>query len=271
MAFWNKKKKECEVVDAEKVAAPGQEAPELDVVAEDKMTDAQPKVQEPAKPEREWIWVEGYKAVYSDMTAQKGKIVYEIGKTYEMPKEDVKECSGGFHLCRRLKDTFNYYSPFTDTKDTRYYKVKALVPKDRWELLPENDTDVCKTEIVRHYSSYFGTHSSEINIDKIAACAIIITEEVPLEQILNVISANWKDGYIATYPSLAKEFYLSHDFSKRTFQDFLAYILENICGFSSNMSAYIVKKDLYEKAMAFGSQSELTMSEKLQFIFNETK
>ena len=35
---------------------------------------------------------------------------YEIGKTYEVPEQDLAMCKAGFHFCRNAIDVFQYYS-----------------------------------------------------------------------------------------------------------------------------------------------------------------
>lgn len=106
--------------------------------------------------EEEWIWVEGYKGLNSDMTGY-GGFQFELGTTYFVDGP-VQMCENGFHLCLRLTDVLKYYNWIDDTS-YRYFKVKALVKKA--------DKERCGI-----YTSCYA------RIDKLVAKQIVLTEEV---------------------------------------------------------------------------------------------
>lgn len=52
--------------------------------------------------------MKGYKVFNPDWTCRGFK--YEVGKTYEMPEEDIRICDSGYHFCEKVADCFGYYS-----------------------------------------------------------------------------------------------------------------------------------------------------------------
>lgn len=50
------------------------------------------------------------------------KFVYEPGKTYTMPENEIRPCEAGFHACRELWQCWNYYP---NDGWTVYYRVKC--------------------------------------------------------------------------------------------------------------------------------------------------
>jgi hypothetical protein len=66
----------------------------------------------------------GYKATNKDMQCQ--DFQYELGKTYELPKESpLVLCRSGFHFCEQPSGVWSYYS----ADDTRIFKIEA------WDVL----------------------------------------------------------------------------------------------------------------------------------------
>ena len=51
--------------------------------------------------------------------------LFEVGKTYEI-KGKLEMCRNGFHFCRTIQDTFNYYDPFEYQSSLKYFEVEAL-------------------------------------------------------------------------------------------------------------------------------------------------
>ena len=62
----------------------------------------------------------GYKAFNKDLTC-KG-FQYEIGKTYSIKKSPIP-CNRGFHFCKSIAETYEFYPMF---EDTRICKIEAL-------------------------------------------------------------------------------------------------------------------------------------------------
>jgi hypothetical protein len=63
----------------------------------------------------------GYKGFNRNMESFNG-FQYEVGKTYSMPKSNIKLGHSGFHYCRYPCDVFKYY----DDPGDLYAKVKAI-------------------------------------------------------------------------------------------------------------------------------------------------
>ena len=115
------------------------------------------------EPKEEWIWVEGYKGTDKDMKCR--DFQYTLGAQYDMPEEDIKECTSGFHLCLKLDDVFSYYDV---GKANRFFKVKALVCK--------SDVDQYGTREYGYYQVY--------RRDKLVAKSIIFISELTQDEIL---------------------------------------------------------------------------------------
>lgn len=114
----------------------------------------------------EWIWVEGYKGTYSDMTCQGYQ--YELNKQFDIePGTKVKECENGFHLCLDLNDVFSFYKI---GYGNRFFKVKALVRKSEYDSYGK---------YVESNGMFGGCHKR----NKLAAMSIIFTEEVPMDEL----------------------------------------------------------------------------------------
>ena len=73
----------------------------------------------------------GYKAMNQDMTCNGGRkpFQYELGKTYEIEGE-LKICKNGFHFCKNILDTLEYYDNIKG--DKRFFKVQYDNCIDDW-------------------------------------------------------------------------------------------------------------------------------------------
>ena len=67
----------------------------------------------------------GFKATNSDMTCIGYQ--YELGKTFEMPIEEVRLCKSGFHYCPNLVNVFDYYGL---GNGNRFFEVEAEASVD---------------------------------------------------------------------------------------------------------------------------------------------
>lgn len=187
MAFWNKKK-EANITAEDslcsmKVAVAGTENTNKTVLANMGSVDAStlkaPKIdqeeEEDVKPvEEEYIWVDGYKALYPSMKASYGDITYEIGKEFALPDgEDPQVCNRGFHFCLNHIYLKQYVS------HGRVFKVRAEVKKSDYDKFGEDGT---YTYEKKYHSEYYfpgyRPNYSQITVDKIAARKIILTEEI---------------------------------------------------------------------------------------------
>lgn len=204
MGFWNRKKEipaadpnVAKQMDNEmkqkmwefKAAVAGAENANKTVLANTGSVDAStlkaPKVnqekEEDVKPkEKEWIWVEGYKAVNPDMSAKWGKMTYEVGKLYEM-EGDVALCRYGYHFCLKPKFIHGYY------QFGRLFKVRAEVEKDEYEKLKENGFYT-----YRDKSSYsiYGASFNDRTVDKMVARKIELVEEITDYEIIKEVWDN---------------------------------------------------------------------------------
>ena len=73
------------------------------------------------KPEKEWIWVKGYKGFNEqwvngklELTGRNSFVYNQDGETSIREYEDennLKECETGLHFCTKLVNVFSFYSP----------------------------------------------------------------------------------------------------------------------------------------------------------------
>lgn len=109
------------------------------------------------KPEKEWIWVKGYKGFNEqwvngklELTGRDSFVYNQDGETSIREYEDeneLKACYTGLHFCKRLKDVFSFYHPIrqilggsiyghTDIigcYNTVFAEIEAEVEKDYYE------------------------------------------------------------------------------------------------------------------------------------------
>lgn len=200
MGFWNRKKEipaadpnVAKQMDNEmkqkmwefKVAVAGTENANKTVLANTGSVDAStlkaPKVnqeeEEDVKPkEKEWIWVEGYKAVNPDMSAKRGEMIYEAGKVYEV-EGDISLCSNGYHFCLKPQFIRQYY------QFGRLFKVRAEVEKEEYERMKEKGFYTYK------YKSWMGDYT-ERTVDKMVARKIELVEEITDYELIKKVWEN---------------------------------------------------------------------------------
>lgn len=137
--------------------------------------------EEDVKPkEKEWIWVEGYKAVNPDMTAKWGEMTYEVGKLYEM-EGDVALCRYGYHFCLKPKFIHGYY------QFGRLFKVRAEVEKEEYEKMKENGFYTYK---YKDWNPYGMGGYSDRTVDKMVARKIELVEEITDYEIIKEVWDN---------------------------------------------------------------------------------
>lgn len=125
------------------------------------------------KPKEEYIWVDGFKGTFKNMTCMPAAghtFQFEIGKEYEIEGEPIP-CKHGFHLCLTLNDVFSYYRPFFGNQ---FFKVKAYVRKKDFE----------------QYGKY---NSDYYIVNKLCAKKIIFTEEVAPEVLFEAMKQRRPD------------------------------------------------------------------------------
>ena len=110
------------------------------------------------KPEKEWIWVKGYKGFNEqwvddklELTGRNSFVYNQDGETSIKETEDennLKECETGLHFCTKLVNVFGFYSPIFNRitgygsygcpnvigfYNTVFAEIEAEVEKDYYE------------------------------------------------------------------------------------------------------------------------------------------
>lgn len=195
------------------------------------------------KEEDNWIWVEGYKGVTKDLRAYNG-FQYELHKEYSL-KDNEKAilCESGFHFCLKLSDVLNYYGL---KNNNRFFKVMALVQESE-------------------YNKY-GQYDYWSRRDKLAAKSIVLTEEVPLEEVLECFYKKLC-GDIERLPEEYNEIIYQHGYEEAK-QIYNNKLLIN-AGYSECFAAIICEQDQnVKKALAIASQEGVSMDMKVWYIFH---
>lgn len=185
--------------------------------------------------EEEWIWVDGYKGMSSEMTAH-GGFQYEMNKMYTMPEDaEIEECHSGFHLCLNLDDVFSY---FKIMNNNRFFKVRALVRKK----------DIARSKARARGMWAIGT-------DKLAAKQILIERELALDEIF------YQDKY-ADWTIEEKQLALEKGTVAVIVEHRFRKLVE--AGYSETFARYISKdSDLAERALAVASLPDVSMDMKV--------
>lgn len=200
----------------------------------------------PAPPEEEWVWVEGYKGTYRNMCCR--DFQYEMNKQFDMPEDaEVKECTNGFHLCITLYDTLKYYSV---GDGHRFFKVKALVRKSDKEKYGHPET-------ITMYDREMLTGRIH---DKLVAKSIIFLSELTTDEILKVAGG---EDLPEQYKQLAIEGGIQYAYNNY----YTDTLIED--GYSKPFASDIVKNKLFDIAHAVGSQKDLSMDMKVLYILNK--
>lgn len=199
--------------------------------------------EESEEPKEEWVWVTGYKGTEKDLKCR--DFQYEIGKLHSMPEgEKIEDCKSGFHMCKKLKEVFNYYKI---GEGHRYFEVQAQVRKRDLDKYGEVDPN-----------GRFNWFSLDpIVRDKLAAKSIILTRELTIDEILaDTEGADWAPEHKKT----AIEKGLGHARC-----DVETEVLTKL-GFSEAFSRYISEEGEYNAAVKVASQPGLSMDMKVLAI-----
>ena len=197
----------------------------------------------PEEPKEEWVWVTGYKGTEKDLKCRDYQ--YEIGKLHSMPEGSViEDCKSGFHMCKSLKEVFNYYKI---GEGHRYFEVQAQVRKRDLDNYGKKDPN-----------NSFNWFSLDPTIrDKLAAKSIILTRELTVDEILaDTEGANWAPEHKKT--AIEKSLPYAR-------QDVETKLLHEL-GFSEAFSRYISEQGEYEAAVKVASQTDLSMDMKVLAI-----
>ena len=220
-----------------------------EVDMETKIAKAEEQTEEPKTEtidvKNTWVWVEGYKGTDKDMCCQ--GFQYELGKVYQMHREEVEECKNGYHCCLNLNDVFSYYHI---GNGHRFFKVRALV-----RLSDKNEYGMGGIT----YDFKFGLNYN-ISRNKLVAAEIEFLEELTIDEILsNTRASAWTDEY----KKLALEIGIDEAERKMRITD-----LTDL-GYSLPFASYILSKKKYNVAKAVGSQPELSMEMRALLIMQD--
>ena len=192
MGFWNRKKEKGlgePFVTVEMAVATKDENANKTVYTDSNIKDVvtfgpsetKEEEKEDVKPkEKEWIWVEGYKAVNPDMTAKWGEMTYEVGKVYEM-EGDISLCENGYHFCLKPRFIRQYY------QFGRLFKVRAEVEKEEYEKMKDKGAYTYKYKSWHPYG--FGDYTDR-TVDKMVARKIELVEEITDYKIIKEVWEN---------------------------------------------------------------------------------
>lgn len=242
MGWFDKKSKVIEV-EAKAVGAAG--TPKEAATLDESISEA--------TESQNWIWVDGIKCVKKDMTPFYGNMQYEVGVMYEMPKEEVACCQSGYHFCLTLQDLLKY-STFHVCDGNRYFKVKALV----------NEQEYGKYGEYVKIPGPFG--GSARRIDKFAAAAIILTEELTTKEILDAFYSISKNRRL---PEKYEHLIIEQSYSDAIVQMEIDNLLED--GYSEIFAKQIVAEDRYHLAHAIASQEGVSMDMRVWYIYTNKK
>lgn len=185
-----------------------------------------------SRREEKWVYIEGYKGLSADMRATHGnKMQYELNKTYDCPKADVKLCARGFHFSKTMAETRRYYPV---REGNRFFKVRALVKeKDltAYGSYPNIDYSMDFHSINRIMSF------SDRPIDKLAACSITLLEELTFEEI--------KEHIVHPYITTEERYRMSKEELNSSIQsEVISCLLER--GYTEDFTDMIYKKMIEE-------------------------
>jgi hypothetical protein len=241
MGLFNRNKRQYAEAVLDKVAAT---RPEETITLEEPPVEA-------AKPQENWIWVDGYKGTDKDMKAY-GSFQYELGKQYDYEGE-IQICAKGFHFSRDLKDVFDYYN----VKDgNRFFKVKALVK--------ESDYEKYGGYIRVPTPAFWGSPSYRTEeITKLVAKSIILEEEVSKTDIIKAYCKHDR-----TCKNLPEEYWdtMIRNGYPAACEDWQVDILTK-AGYSPVFARCIYQDNKTEKALAIADQEGVSMDMKVWYIY----
>lgn len=203
--------------------------------------------------DEEWIWVSGYKATDKNMCCRDYQ--YELNKQENIPEgEKIEECENGFHLCRDLKDVFNYYEI---GNGNRYFAVRALIRKSDFEAYKTKPKFTGDATNMQEALRWIYSNSSRPK-DKLVAKSIVFERELTPEEIFE----HYKhDNFTPEEMRMALEYRYSYVMDNRKVSDLVEL------GLSELMAKFIVDDCEYNRAKAVLSQPGLSMDAKILAIF----
>ena len=130
------------------------------------------------QPEKEWIWVKGYKGFNEqwvdgklELTGRNSFVYNQDGETSIKETEDenkLKECETGLHFCTKLVDVFGFYPP----------TFNRILEGDIYGY----------TNIIGFYNTVFAEIEAEVEKDyyeKHKYCEKLVARKIRITRILN--------------------------------------------------------------------------------------
>ena len=136
------------------------------------------------QPAAEWIWVEGYKGTDKDMKCH-NNFQFTLGEEYTKDGEIIM-CENGFHFSSTLKQTFQFYTPYGERNNNRFFKVKALINKN--QMVKKNIASLFSFE------PEYKMVPMQLTDDKLVAKSIVFLEEISTKEMFNVYFSGRRDG-----------------------------------------------------------------------------
>ena len=208
------------------------------------------------QPAAEWIWVEGYKGTDKDMKCY-NNFQFTLGEEYTKDGEIIM-CKNGFHFSPTLKQTFQFYTPYGEHNNNRFFKVKALINKNQMVAI----------NIASFFSSTpnYKLVPMKLTDDKLVAKSIVFLEEISTKEIFNEYFYGRRDEESDEY----KENWRKHGLE---YADRYKYkkIIDNSSVYSQEFKKYINTLSNIDtlKKIAILTVENINHETRMQMIFND--
>jgi hypothetical protein len=182
----------------------------------------------------EWVWVTGYKG--TDKNMQCRGYQFELGKQFDIPEDEkIVICSSGFHLCKDLKNVFNYYNI---GNGNRFFEVKALV---------------------RRYNKN-GYYTFEHRGDKMTSKSIEFVRELTADEV-------FEQSHMASCQHWTAE---QKELAMKTSPDDVKLVIDAATlvdlGYSEAFAKFVCKKGRYDLACTMATMPNVNMDVKVLTI-----
>lgn len=208
------------------------------------------------QPAAEWIWVEGYKGTDKDMKCY-NNFQFTLGEEYTKDGEIIM-CKNGFHFSPTLKQTFQFYTPYGEHNNNRFFKVKALINKNQ----------MVKINIASFFSSTpnYKLVPMKLTDDKLVAKSIVFLEEISTKEMFNEYFYGRRDEESDEYKENWRKYGLEY-------ADRYKYkkIIDNSSVYSQEFKKYINTLSNIDtlKKIAILTVENINHETRMQMIFND--
>lgn len=208
------------------------------------------------QPAAEWIWVEGYKGTNKDMKCY-NNFQFTLGEEYTKDGEIIM-CKNGFHFSPTLKQTFQFYTPYGEHNNNRFFKVKALINKNQM--------------VEKNIASFFSPTPNYKLVpmrstdDKLVAKSIVFLEEISTKEIFNEYFYGRRDEESDEY----KENWRKHDLDYANRYKYKK-IIDNSSVYSQEFKNYIKTLSNIDtlRKIAILTVENINHEVRMQMIFND--